>query len=104
MRVGPNIMRRGAVRVNNPAGGAAASAVTLTGTVDPGGMAVETAWGPHPVNPPAAGWGAATLVAATGSTGWTRTTTRPAAGTWYLHARIVTRPAVRVASSPMVAT
>lgn len=103
--IGSSVLRRGYVRVDQPAGGAASSAITVTGTVVPNGAAVETAWGAHPVDPPASGWGAATNVAATGGAGWTRSTTRPAApGTHYLHARLVTNQRVRVVSAPVVVT
>lgn len=103
-RGGRNILQRGDVRVTTPAGGAASSAVTVAGEVVPNGSAVETAWGTHPVDPPASGWGAATNDAALGGS-WSRSTTRPATpGTYFLHARLVTRPAVRVASSAVVVT
>lgn len=103
-RGGRNIARRGVVRVTTPAGGAASSAVTLTGEVTPGGSAVETAWGTHPVDPPTTGWGAATNDAGLGAS-WSRSTTRPTpAGTYYLHARLVARPAVRVVSAAVVVT
>lgn len=102
MDVGRSRLRRAIIRINQPAGGAAASAITVTGTVIPNGVIVETAWGAHPVNQPASGWGAATAVPATN--GWTRTTTRPAAGTWFLHVRSVTSPSAGSVSSAVVVT
>jgi hypothetical protein len=84
--IGQNIRRHGSVVVNTPAGGAAASAVTVTGDVSPAGSVVETAWGQSQVNAPTTGWGAATVGAGLGAT-WSRSTTRPAAGTWFLWAR-----------------
>lgn len=84
--IGQNILRKGSVIVDTPAGGAAASAVTVTGQVMPGGAVVETAWGASQVNPPTTGWGAATNGAGLATT-WSRSTTRPAAGTWFLWAR-----------------
>lgn len=101
---GRNPSRRGVVRVTTPAGGAVNSAVVLAGEVEPGGSPVETAWGPHPVDPPATGWGAATIGAGLGAA-WTRSTTRPAvAGTYFLHVRLTNRPRVRVASAAVVVT
>jgi hypothetical protein len=98
---GRSVLRRGYPQVDTPTGGAASSAITVTGTIVPNGTVVETAWGPHPVNPPATGWGAATT---TGGN-WSRVTTRPTpGGTYYLHVRIVTNPRVDVASPPVVVT
>ena len=104
MAYGPNSMRMGTVRVDQPTGGVAASAITVTGTVRPAGMTVETAWGANPQQPPLTGWGAATAVSGTMGGSWTRTTVRPAAGTWFLHARIVQRPRVDIASASIVVT
>lgn len=104
MAYGPNFMRNGAVLVFQPAGGAAASAITITGTVWPNGHVVETAWGANSNTAPETGWGVATAVGGSGGGRWTRTTTRPAAGTWYLHARQVLRPAVRTFSAAVIVT
>lgn len=93
-----NSLRRHILTVNTPAGGAAASAVTITGTIRPVGSPVEVAFGPHPVNVPAAGWTAATTVAG----GWSLATTRPAAGTWYVHARSARYPRCDVHSAAVV--
>lgn len=95
------LLRKEFVKVNNPATGAASSAVTVTGTIVPNGRAVEVAWGTHPVNPPTAGWTGAT----TSGGNWSLGTTRPTpAGTYYLHARSQRYKANRVASSPVVVT
>lgn len=103
-RGGSNILRRGFIGVNTPAGGAINSAVTVTGTVVPNGSVVETAWGLDPVNPPTTGWGAA-VTSATDPGSWSRSTTRPAgAGTYFLHVRMATRPRVDVASAAVVVT
>ena len=85
--IGRNILSRGQVWVTTPAGGAANSAVTVSGDVMPNGAVVETAWGTSQVNPPTTGWGAATVGAGLGGT-FSRSTTRPAsAGTYFLWAR-----------------
>jgi hypothetical protein len=102
--IGQNILRRGRVEVNTPAGGAAASAVTVTGSISPGGALVETAWGASQENPPVTGWGAATNGAGLATT-WSRVTTRPAAGTWWLWARRRDWPRTAgVAQAPTVVT
>ena len=86
--IGRNIRRRGTVSPATPAGGAINSAVTVTGDVWPAGDVVETAWGTTNVNPPATGWGAATVGGGLGAT-FSRSTTRPAsAGTYWLWARL----------------
>jgi hypothetical protein len=104
-RAARNILRRAYVGINQPAGGAVSSAITVTGTVVPNGTTVETAWGTHPVNQPTTGWGAATAVAGTGGGGWTRTTTRPASpGTYYLHVRPVAAPRSSAASAAVIVT
>lgn len=104
LKIGQNIMRRGEVWVDTPAGGTAASAVTVTGNVTPGGAVVETAWGASQENAPTTGWGAATNGAGLGTT-WSRSTTRPAAGTWWLWARRRDWPrTMGVAQNPTVVT
>lgn len=100
--IGKSLVRKAAITVDQPTGGAAGSAITVTGLVSPRGFTVETAWGAHPVNPPASGWGAATTNAATGA--WSRSTTRPAAGTWFLHARLQRWPQTDVAANSIVVT
>ena len=85
--IGQNIRRRGSVSPATPAGGAASSAVTVTGDVSPGGAVVETAWSLSPDTPPTTGWGVATVGAGLGAT-FSRATTRPTpAGTYWLWAR-----------------
>ncbi|HEV7457325.1 MAG TPA: hypothetical protein VGN96_11180 [Roseococcus sp.] len=102
--IGRSILRRGRVTPNTPAGGAAASAVTVTGIVSPAGARVETAWGLTNTTPPDTGWGAATNGGGLAET-WTRNTTRPAAGTWWLWARRTDWPrTVGVAVAPTVVT
>lgn len=103
-RGGANILRRGALTVATPAGGAVNSAVTVTGTVVPNGAVVETAWHTDQLNPPSSGWGAATTSTADPGS-WSRSTTRPAAAaTYFLHVRLQNRPRVNVASAAVVVT
>ncbi len=90
-----NFLRRHNLTVNQPANGTNGGAVTVSGTIRPVGSAVEYAWGSDPVTPPSSGWTAATSAATSRSA----STTYPAAGTRYLHARSKSFPASRVVSA-----
>lgn len=102
MTVGRTITRRAYVTVNQPTGGAAASAITIGGTIAPNGMAVEYAWGSGSHTPPETGWTAATT--SDGAGNWSSSTTRPAAGTRFLWARSALYPRSAKPSGPVVIT
>ena len=98
---GRPINRRRYIHPDKPAGGAAASAVTVTGTIQPNGALVEVAWGANGYDQPTSGWVAATSDALGG---WSCTTVRPAAGTWVLWARSPSHPRCGEAVGPVVVT
>lgn len=101
--VGRPITRRAYIAVNQPAGGAASSAITVSGTIVPNGSAVEFAWGVGGHTPPSTGWTAATT--SDGAGNWSSTTTRPAsAGTYHLWARPAIFPRSAKPSGPVVIT
>ncbi len=103
MAAGRPITRRAFPVVSQPAGGAASSALTVSGTIVPAGSAVEFAWGTGGHTPPATGWTAATTSDAAGN--WSAASTRPAsAGTYHLWARSKLFPRSAKPSGAVVVT